>query len=262
MESARRNGVEILPVDSEHCAIFQCLKAGRPEEIRQILLTASGGPFYGRSAEELAKIRVEDALAHPTWRMGPKITVDSATLLNKGFEIIEAVHLFGVRPEQVRVLVHRQSIVHSMVEFNDHSVIAQLAVPDMRMCVQYAVEYPCRMPGVAEPLDLTKVAGLTFADPDEVTFPLLRCAKEAIGRGGALPAVLNAANEEAVAAFLAHRIGFTDIFEVVLETVSDLSAASASTALEERYAWDETARACAGQKIAARSASFGKGGLV
>ena len=227
MALAAEKGTEILPVDSEHCAIFQCLRAGARGEIRRILLTASGGPFYGYTAEQLKEITVERALAHPTWRMGAKITVDSATLMNKGFEVIEAVHLFGVRPEQIEVLVHRESIMHSAVEYTDNSIIAQLSVPDMRLCVQYALAHPARAGAVIPQLDLTALGRLSFARPDTATFPLLRVALEAIAAGGAVPAVLNAANEVAVAAFLDRRLSFCGISELVEEAVSRLRASAA-----------------------------------
>ena len=172
MELAKKNNVPILPVDSEHSAIFQALRAGEGKEIKRIFLTASGGPFFGMKREELASITPERALAHPTWNMGAKITIDSATLMNKGFEVIEAVHLFGVSPEQIKVLVHRESIMHSAVEYIDNSVIAQLSKPDMRLCVQYAVTHPMRTQAVIEELDLAKLAKLTFAEPDTETFVL------------------------------------------------------------------------------------------
>ncbi len=223
MKAAKENGIEILPVDSEHCAIFQCLRSGKNDEIKNLILTASGGPFFSYSKDQLADVTVETALAHPTWKMGPKITIDSATLMNKGFEVIEAVHLFGVRPEQVKVVVHRESIIHSAVEYIDNSVIAQMSVPDMRHCVQYALTHPERNEATTEELDLFSIGKLTFAKPDTDTFVLLAKAYEAITLGGAVPAVLNAANEEAVAAFLSKKIGFCDIFDVVCNTVDTMS---------------------------------------
>ena len=219
MKAAKENGIEILPVDSEHCAIFQCLRSGKNEEIKNLILTASGGPFFGYNKEQLSTVTVETALAHPTWKMGPKITVDSATLMNKGFEVIEAVHLFGVKPEQVKVVVHRESIIHSAVEYIDNSVIAQMSVPDMRHCVQYALTHPERTEATTKELDLFSVGKLTFAKPDTDTFVLLAKAYEAISLGGAIPAILNSANEEAVAAFLSKKIGFCDIFDIVCDTV-------------------------------------------
>ena len=243
MDLAKRQGIEILPVDSEHSAIFQCLRSGSKKEIKRILLTASGGPFYGYTKEQLAKITVAQALAHPTWKMGAKITIDSATLMNKGFEVIEAVHLFGVSPEQIKVLVHRESIMHSAVEYTDHSTIAQFSVPDMRLCVQYALTHPHRMPAVIDQLDLTRVGSLSFAEPDTETFPLLRVAIHAIHKGGALPAVLNAANEIAVAAFLEGKIGLPQLFDVVESVVTDLeSEARHETSLDGIFRFDELAR--------------------
>ncbi len=226
MEAARQCGHEILPVDSEHCAIFQCLRSGNKKEIKNIILTASGGPFFGYNKEMLRSVTLEKTLAHPTWNMGAKITVDSATLMNKGFEVIEAVHLFGVRPEQIKVVVHRESIIHSAVEYIDNSVIAQMSVPDMRHCVQYALSHPSRCEATTEELDLFSVGKLTFAMPDTDTFVLLGKAFEAIEAGGALPAVLNAANEEVVAAFLNKKIAFFDIAEIVCDTVDTLKSSS------------------------------------
>ena len=242
MDLAHRNGQDILPVDSEHCAIYQCLQAGRRQDVKRLLLTASGGPFYGKSAEELRGITVEQTLAHPTWKMGAKITVDSATLMNKGFEVIEAVYLFGVSPDQVEVVVHRESIIHSMVEYVDNSVIAQLSVPDMRLCVQYALTGPVRTPSPLAPLDLTAMGKLTFFKPDMDTFILLPCAIRAIRAGGALPAVLNAANEVAVAHFLNHEITFRQISETVSQVTDDLQSAAETHTLEGILAWDREAR--------------------
>ncbi len=219
MEAARENGHEILPVDSEHCAIFQCLRAGNKKEIKNIILTASGGPFFGYTSDMLTEVTLEDTLAHPTWNMGAKITVDSATLMNKGFEVIEAVHLFGVKPEQIKVVVHRESIIHSAVEYIDNSVIAQMSVPDMRHCVQYALSHPERCEATTHELDLFSIGKLTFAKPDTNTFVLLEKAVEVISKGGALPAVLNASNEEAVAAFLNRKISFSNISEIVCSAV-------------------------------------------
>lgn len=242
MNLAKEKGIDILPVDSEHCAIYQCLRSGSKKRIKRILLTASGGPFYGKKRDELAGITVERALAHPTWNMGAKITIDSATLMNKGFEVIEAVHLFDVTPDQIEVLVHRESIMHSAVEYIDNSVIAQLSVPDMRLCVQYALTHPDRLDAVIPQLDLTRVGAMTFQKPDMDTFVLLHLALDSIAQGGATPAVLNAANEIAVSAFLQHRIGFTDIFDVVTETVQALSDAAGATSLDDIFAFDGAAR--------------------
>ena len=249
MERARRRGVEILPVDSEHSAIFQSLKSGRAGEIKRILLTASGGPFYGRSRAELERVTVADTLAHPTWKMGRKITVDSATLMNKGFELIEAVHLFGVSPDAVEVLIHRESILHSAVEYVDNTVIGEMSVPDMRMCVQYAVDYPDRMPTASAQLDLFSVGSLSFARPDGEAFPLLPLARRAIAMGGATPAVMNAADEIAVEAFLEGRLGFTAIADLVTATVDGLAGARNARTVEEILAYDKEARALASSLI-------------
>ncbi len=217
--SAKRAGVKILPVDSEHSAVFQCMGGKKP---RKIYLTASGGPFFGKDAEFLKTVTPAMALAHPNWSMGAKITVDSATMMNKGLEIIEAVWLFDVPPKDIEVLVHRESIVHSMVGFEDNTVIAQLARPDMRLCIQYALTYPDRAPSLTPPPDLCALGKLTFASPDEKTFPLLALAKRAIEKGGSMPAAMSAANEEAVALFLQGKIGFTDIFRLVESAAYDV----------------------------------------
>ncbi len=214
MALAREKGLPILPVDSEHSAIFQCLTK---QKVKKILLTASGGPFYGKNRSELSAITPADALAHPTWNMGSRITVDSATMMNKGFEVIEAVLLFGVTPEQVEVVVHRESIIHSMVEYIDNAVIAQMSRPDMRLCVQYALTYPDRTEAVIPPLDLTALSALTFGKPDGENFPLLPLAYEAVRRGGVVPAAMNGADEEAVALFLSGRIGFHALSDLVSE---------------------------------------------
>lgn len=245
MAAAKNKKVEVLPVDSEHCAIYQCLKAGRQSEIKRILLTASGGPFFGKKAGELKDIKVAEALAHPTWKMGAKITIDSATLMNKGFEVIEAAHLFGVTADKIKVVVHRESIIHSMVEYIDNSIIAQLSVPDMRLCAQYAITYPDRCDAVIEELDLIKASKLTFAEPDTDTFSLLSYAVDCIGKGGALPAVLNAANEIAVAEFLKGKIGFYAITETVCSVVDSMQAASEVHTLEGIISCDREARQAA-----------------
>ena len=217
MGRAKAKNVPIIPVDSEHSAIFQCLNPA--QEVSRILLTASGGPFFGKTREEMADITPEDALAHPTWKMGQKITIDSATLMNKGFEVIEAVHLFGVKPEQVEVVVHRESIIHSMVEYTDNAVLAQLSLPDMRLCAQYALTYPERRPGLLGRLELAKLGKLTFFEPDLANFPLLRLAYDCIKAGGILPAALVAADEVAVSQFIDGFLGFNDIADVVGESV-------------------------------------------
>ena len=253
MKLARQKRQTILPVDSEHSAIFQCLRAGNPRKIKKLLLTASGGPFYGYTKEQLADITPERALAHPTWKMGAKITIDSATLMNKGFEVIEAVHLFGVAPEQVEVLIHRESIMHSAVEYTDNSVIAQMSVPDMRLCVQYALTHPARAEAVIPELDLFRIGKLTFARPDTETFPLLALARSAIASGGAVPAVVNAANEVAVAAFLGKKLTFPGIAEVVTETAERLrTEASHAETVEDIFSFDARARAVANEILALR----------
>ena len=243
MERAAQTGSEILPVDSEHCAIFQCLKAGRKSEVKRILLTASGGPFFGYSKEALRGVTLAQTLAHPTWKMGAKITVDSATLMNKGFELIEAVHLFGVCPDAVEVVVHRESIIHSAVEYIDNTVIAELSVPDMRACVQYAVDYPAREDAVCEPLDLFKVGTLTFHRPDRATFPFLDMAERAAAAGGAMCAVVNAADEVAVEAFLAGKLSFVGIIDTVCEVFSRMSHAKDAKTLQQIILADREARA-------------------
>ena len=221
MEKAKARGAEIVPVDSEHCAIFQSLKAGKQSEVKRLILTASGGPFYGYTKEELGRVTLDDTLCHPTWKMGKKITVDSATLMNKGFEIIEAVHLFGIPADKISVTVHRESILHSAVEYIDNSIIGEMSVPDMRMCVQYALDYPNRCATASEALDLFEVGKLTFYKPDTVAFPFLDLAKRAITLGGACPAVMNAADEVAVEAFLNGKISFLGVMDTVLKVCDE-----------------------------------------
>ena len=245
MPFAKKKGVEIIPVDSEHSAIFQSLKAGDRSEIRRLILTASGGPFFGKNREELEKITLADTLAHPTWKMGKKITVDSATLMNKGFEIIEAAHLFSVSPDRIEVVVHPESILHSAVEYIDNSIIGEFSMPDMRMCVKYALDYPERREGVGSPLDFISLGKMTFARPDTVSFPLLAMAKRAFFEGGACPAVLNAADEVAVEAFLNGKISFTDISKVVIGTYEMMGGARYAKNLDDILASDKEARAIA-----------------
>lgn len=210
--AARERGVDLLPVDSEHSAIFQCLQ-GRAdrEEVARVILTASGGPFYGMERKALERVTAQDALKHPNWSMGAKITIDSATMMNKGFEVIEAMWLYGLPLEQIDVVVHRESVVHSLVEFRDGAVLAQLGAPDMRLPIQYALTWPERPPGPAKKLDLLSCPDLTFLPPDGENFPCLELAREAARRGSVIPAALNGANEAAVALFLEGRIGFYDI---------------------------------------------------
>ncbi len=249
MPLARERGLSILPVDSEHCAIAQCLRAGKQEEIKKLILTASGGPFYGKKRSELQKITPADALAHPTWSMGQKITIDSATMMNKGFEVIEAAHLFGVSADRIEVVVQRESIIHSMVEYIDNSIIAQMSVPDMRLCVQYALSSPARYEAVIDELDFGKLTSISFGKPDMETFVLLKSALECLSMGGAMGAVLNAANEIAVSAFLSEKIGFTDIFDCVTSTVSSLSEMKNVHDLEGILNADKEARALASSLV-------------
>ena len=212
MDAAEKYGAEIVPVDSEHSAVFQCLQGCRDRgEVRRILLTCSGGPFYGRTFDELEHMTAADALRHPNWHMGPKITVDSATLMNKGLEIIEAMRLYRLPVEQVQAVIHRQSIVHSLVEFLDGALLAQLGTPDMKLPIRYAMTYPYRAESPDKPLDLLTCGALTFAEPDERAFPCLRLARYAAAVGGTACAILNGANEAAVGLFLQGKLGFNDI---------------------------------------------------
>lgn len=243
--TAKAHGGRLLPVDSEHSAIFQCLWGNDKKAVRRILLTASGGPFYGKTREELQTATLAGALCHPNWSMGRKITVDSATLMNKGLELIEAMWLFDVPPEQITILVHRQSLVHSAVEYRDGSILAQLSQPDMALPIQLALTYPERAEtGVVEPLDLLRAGTLTFAAPDEETFGCLRLAKAAAKAGGLAPCILNAANEAAVALFLEERIPFLEIEERVGYALSRLGAPAYRT-LEEVLAAAAEAKALA-----------------
>lgn len=219
MREAQEHHCEIIPVDSEHSAIFQCLRGENHGDIKRILLTCSGGPFFGKTADEIKDVTVEKALGHPTWKMGAKITIDCATLMNKGLEVIEAMHLFAVDVDRIKVVIHRESIIHSMVEYNDNAIIAQLGVSDMRLPIQYAVTFPDRIASPCEPLDLVKVGKLSFYEPDKKTFSLLALAETTARAGGILPCVMNAANEEAVSLFLNRKIGFSDIFTLVIQTV-------------------------------------------
>lgn len=252
MKKARENKTEIIPVDSEHSAIFQSMKSGKQSEVKRLLLTASGGPFFGKTRSELSGVTLADTLAHPTWKMGKKITVDSATLMNKGFEIVEAAHLFGIGSDRIKVLVHRESILHSAVEYVDNSVIGEFSVPDMRMCVQYAVDYPERCISASSELDLVKLGKLTFAEPDTEAFPLLDLAKRAYLEGGGMCAVMNAADEVAVEAFLSEKIGFTDISDTVLYTFDKMISAKKATAIEDIIAADRAARKIASEYVFGR----------
>lgn len=242
MKEVATYGTCLTPVDSEHCAIHQCLRAGNPTEIKRLIVTASGGPFFGKTKEDMKDMTAAQALAHPTWSMGAKITVDSATLMNKGFELIEAGHLFGIGLDRITALVHRESIIHSMVEYIDNSVMAQMSVPDMRFCIRYGLEGGARGEAVIPPLDLTKVGALSFHEPDRKAFPLLDIAINCGKIGGGMPAVLNAANEVAVEAFLKEKIRFGKISEIVMQTVSELGIYAGAHALEEFLLADKTAR--------------------
>ncbi len=242
MDAADAYGAEIVPVDSEHSAIFQCVQGcADRREIKRLILTCSGGPFYGRNREEVGRMTKADALRHPNWTMGPKITVDSATLMNKGLEVIEAMRLYRLPLEQVDVVIHRQSIVHSFVEYKDGAVLAQLGTPDMRLPIRYAMTYPNRGENPAEPLDLLRCPPLTFAEPDREVFPCLRMAEEAATEGGTACAILNAANEEAVGLFLADRIGFYDISDLVQRAREEISVVQ-NPSLEEILEADRAAR--------------------
>ena len=239
MKRAKEKGVRILPVDSEHSAIFQCLQG--QNGLKRILLTGSGGPFFGKDRAFLKTVTAADALKHPNWSMGPKITVDSSTLMNKGLEFIEAVHLFGVDPSQIEVVIQRESVIHSMIELADGAVLAQMGTPDMRLCIQYALTYPERTESPCKPLDLFSVGKLTFYRPDTETFPLLALAKDAITRGGNLPAAMNGANEEAVWKFIRGEIGYTDIFDLVT-AATERCRFIAEPTLEEILETDREAR--------------------
>lgn len=241
-DAVKKYGVKLLPVDSEHSAIFQCLQDRESaKSLTKILLTASGGPFFGMKTEELRGKTKADALRHPNWNMGAKITIDSATLMNKGLELIEAVWLFGLPPEKIQIVVQRQSIVHSAVQYSDNSIIAQLGVPDMRIPIQYALTYPARVPGVVPELDFTTLKLLTFDVADEETFRCLAACKKAIKKGGLGPCAANGANEEAVKLFLEDKIGFLDIGRLV-EAVVDSDSFGGGYTLSDVYECDRMAR--------------------
>ena len=246
--AARAAGTTLLPVDSEHNAVFQCLDRTAPERVRRIILTASGGPFRTMSLDDMRAITPAQAVAHPNWSMGAKISVDSATLMNKGLELIEAFHLFPVRADQLDVVVHPQSVVHSMVEYVDGSTLAQLGPPDMRVPIAYALAWPDRMETPCERLDLAKIGRLDFEAPDYVRFPALKLAREALAEGGARPAILNAANEVAVAAFLAGAVKFLEIAAIVSDTLAGYDPA-APESLDAVLAIDAEARARAAERV-------------
>jgi 1-deoxy-D-xylulose-5-phosphate reductoisomerase len=245
MRKAAAAGATVLPVDSEHNAIFQALGAGPREDVRRIVLTASGGPFRTWSLEAIRKVTVEQALKHPTWSMGPKVTIDSATLMNKGLELIEAHHLFGLAPEELDVVVHPQSVVHGLVEFRDGSVVAQLGSPDMRIPIAHCLAWPARMGTPAARLDLARLATLSFEEPDQVRFPALALARKALAAGGAAPTVLNAANEIAVREFVGRRLGFGGIpalVEATLEAAERQGSMAEPQSIEDALAIDQGAR--------------------
>ncbi|MCB1501704.1 MAG: 1-deoxy-D-xylulose-5-phosphate reductoisomerase [Bauldia sp.] len=255
---AKRAGVEILPVDSEHNAIFQALGANRIEDVERIILTASGGPFRDWTREAMLNVSPEQALKHPNWSMGPKISIDSATLMNKGLELIEAYHLFGIAAERIEVVVHPQSIVHGLVAFRDGTMIAALSAPDMRMPIAHCLAWPERGRATSLGLDLTKVGRLTFERPDTDRFPALRIAREALAAGGWATNILNAANEVAVAAFLAGTIGFPEIARLVEETLSEARSAgldSTPTTIKDVLALDKEGRRLAAQAVQRFAAS-------
>lgn len=229
VREAKKNAVKIVPVDSEHSAVFQCIGAYKKGEIKRIILTASGGPFFNKKRNELEKMTAKDALKHPNWSMGKKITIDSATLMNKGLEVIEARWLFDMPSEKIDVLIHPQSIVHSMVEFKDRSFLAQMSMPDMKGPISYALSYPERLTDPIPPLELDRIGSLTFRKVDHETFPCLSYAYEAIKAAGTMPCVLNASNEVAVNAFLSNRIGFNDIPLIIKKTIDNHKAGPAST---------------------------------
>jgi 1-deoxy-D-xylulose-5-phosphate reductoisomerase len=251
MEEARARGARILPVDSEHSAIFQCMEGYDRGQVKRVILTASGGPFIGKTMEELKNVTPEQALKHPKWNMGKKVTIDSATLMNKGLEVIEASHLFDLPAGRIDVLVHPQSIVHSMVEFTDGGLLAQISVPDMRGPIGYALSYPERLDDTVPRLDLETVGQLTFQRPDAENFPCLGFAYEALKEGGTMPAVLNAANEAAVNAFLGGRINFTDI-PVIINEIMHSHVNGRAAELEEVIEADRWARESAEDHIKRR----------
>ena len=242
--AARKSGAELLPIDSEHNALHQCLRGERSEEVRRIVLTASGGPFRTKNKEEMKQATVAEAMRHPTWQMGAKITIDSATLMNKGLEVIEAHWLFGFGPEQIDIVVHPESVVHSMIEMIDGSVIAQMGITDMRHAIQYALTYPERHECQLPPLDLIAISGLHFEAPDTDRFPCIALAYRALREGGTLPAAMNAANEEAVSAFLDEKICLTEIPEII-ESVMDGHTNQPARSIETILAADRHGRLAA-----------------
>jgi 1-deoxy-D-xylulose-5-phosphate reductoisomerase len=255
MRAAAQRRIEVLPIDSEHCAVHQCLRAGQPKEVKRIILTASGGPFLKTPRRLFDSISPEQALKHPIWRMGGRITIDSATLVNKGMEIIEAHWLFGAAPEQIDVVIHPESIIHSMVEFRDGSVMAQLGVPDMRIPIQYALTYPDRLAVTQNGLglDLIGAHGLNFRKPDTKRFPSLDLARKALVQGGIMPCVLNAADEVAVEAFLNNRLRFSAIPRLIEEVMRQMGSCRTINSLDDVLEGDREARRRAAQVISAIS---------
>lgn len=253
MAAVARTGATLLPVDSEHNAIFQCLEPANRDRVRRVILTASGGPFRERSLDEMRRITPAQAVAHPNWSMGAKISVDSASMMNKGLELIEARHLFALRPDQLDVLVHRQSVIHSLVEYVDGSLLAQLGPPDMRVPIAHALAWPDRMATPMAPLDLAAIGRLDFEAADMVRFPALALARAALEAGGARPAILNAANEVAVAAFLAGTIGFLEIAAIVADTMDSYDPGAPDT-LDAVLEVDAGARRIAGDRVLAKAA--------
>ena len=247
-DEARKHGVRIFPVDSEHSALFQSMEGHRAEDILRLILTASGGPLWNCTKEQLQHVTVEQALKHPNWKMGDKITIDSATLMNKGLEVVEARWLFDIPASKIEVVVHRESIIHSLVEYQDRSVIAQLGLPDMRTPIAYAMNYPVRIPLDLPSLNLAQIGTLTFFDPDHDKFPCLGLGYEALRTGGTMPAVLNAANEVAVQAFLDRRIGFLGIAGTIRRTMDAHQPAEVAT-IEDALGTDAWARAKAGELV-------------
>jgi len=248
MDTARENGATVVPVDSEHNAIYQCLQGHRGQDLERILLTGSGGPFRQTPAKDLARVTVEQALAHPNWSMGPKITVDSATLMNKGLEVMEARWLFDVSPETIEVLIHPQSIIHSMVRYTDGAVLAHMGPPDMRGAISHALGFPARLDSGLEPLDFSRAGPLTFEPPDPARFPALDLAYQALAAGGTAPAALNAANEVAVEAFLQRRIGYLEIAATV-RAVLEAHRGSGDDTLDQILDADAEARRAAGEYL-------------
>lgn len=250
LDAAKKHNRQILPVDSEHSAIFQCLQ-GSPSDkaLKKIILTASGGPFFGKKREDLEKVTAADALKHPNWDMGAKITIDSASMFNKGLELIEAHFLFGVAPENIDILVHRESIIHSLIEYNDNSVIAQLGLPDMRIPIQYALTYPERYPSPVNELDLADIGRLTFFRPDYEVFDCLNICREAISMGGLYPAAVNSANEEANRLFREGKIGFLDLGKLI-RTAFSVTQDKKDYTLEDIYETDRLARKAVNDAIA------------